>query len=293
MGHRIAGWLVYPLILGGSLLAVTWLAARMHPVWAMNLVNTAAGAVILVAELALPYRRDWGRSRGDVPTDIAYLLIGGAAVLAAAFPVMAACSAAALWLGTQAGGSLWPDHWPVAVQLPLALLVYELGSYALHRVCHYTRLWRLHSVHHSVERLYWLNSVRSHPLDFFLAVTVTSGPLLVLGAGEQLFAQVTVIGTVNMWLQHANLDARTGWLDWVMVTPNLHRWHHSRLQQEQQRNLGAVLIVWDVVFGTRLAPVDRAPPEQVGPGVDRYPQTFLAQLAAPFRRALWRPEASG
>ncbi len=285
--------MVYPLVLGGSVIAVTWLATRIHPVWAMNVVNCSAGLVILLAELALPYRSDWNRARGDVPTDLAYLVFSGALVLAASIPVMAACSAAALWLGAQAGGTLWPTHWPLIAQLPLALLIYELGSYGLHRVCHHTRLWRLHSVHHSVERLWWLNSVRSHPIDFFLAVTVTSGPLLVLGAGELLFAQVTVIGTVNMWLQHANIDARTGPLDWVMMTPRLHRWHHSRLEHEQQCNLGAVLIVWDIVFRSRLAPADREPPEQVGPGIDRYPQTFLAQLSVPFRRAPWRQEAAG
>ena len=168
--------------------------------------------------------------------------------------------------------------------------MYELGSYGLHHLSHHTRLWRLHSVHHSVRRLHGLNSIRSHPIDFLFAVATTSGPLLLLGIDERLFAQVTVLGTVNMWLQHANADLKTGWLDWLFVTPNLHRWHHSRRLHEQQRNLGAILIVWDIVFGTRLAPPDRAPPEDVGPGhAAPYPDTFLAQLAAPFRTALWQP----
>ena len=184
---------------------------------------------------------------------------------------------------------MWPSHWPALAQLALALLVYELGSYSFHRLCHHTRLWRLHSVHHSVLRLHGLNAIRSHPFDLLLAVATTSGPLLLLGVDERLFAQVTVIGTVNMWLQHANADLRTGWLDWVFVTPNIHRWHHSTQMREQQHNLGANLVFWDVVFGTRLAPPDRAPPEQVGTGHDRaYPDGFIGQLLAPFTPALWR-----
>src|SRR5690606_30869270 len=125
-----------------------WLVGRVHPVWAMNLVNVAAGASILVAEVALPYRARWAESRGDVGTDLCYAVFSGVVVLVAATPVMAGFAAAALWLAGALGARAWPGHWPVPLQLALALLVYELGSYAFHRVCHHTRLWRLHSVHH-------------------------------------------------------------------------------------------------------------------------------------------------
>ena len=292
----IARCAAYPLILGGSVLGVTALAARIPLPWAMSVVNVAAGLAIIGAELALPYRRRWRESRGDVKTDLAYLALTGVALLVAAAPLMSACAAAALWLGERAGGGIWPRHWPGAVQLALAMLVYELGSYVLHRASHHTWLWRLHSVHHSVRRLHGLNAIRSHPIDFFLSVVVTSGPLLLLGVDPLVFAQLTVLGTVNMWLQHTNADMKTGWLDWLFVTPHIHRWHHSQVVGEQQRNLGAILIVWDIVFRTRLAPPDREPPEDVGTGHElagavAYPDTFLAQLAAPFQRALWKAAA--
>jgi sterol desaturase/sphingolipid hydroxylase (fatty acid hydroxylase superfamily) len=285
-------FLPYPLILGGSLVAVTALVDRLGPVWATNLVNVGAGLCIIAAELLLTYRPRWRASRGEMGTDLCYLALSAVAMLVAAAPLMAAVTAAALWLQAQLGASLWPRHWPLWVQLPLALLIYELGSYAFHWLSHHSWLWRLHSIHHGVRRLYGLNAIRSHPIDFVLAVATTSGPLLLLGIDQRLFAQVTVIGTVNMWLQHANADLRTGWLDWVFVTPHIHRWHHSRRLDEQQCNLGAILIVWDIVFGTRLAPADRAPPEDVGPrlesaGTPPYPDGFLAQLAAPFRGSLW------
>jgi sterol desaturase/sphingolipid hydroxylase (fatty acid hydroxylase superfamily) len=281
--------LIYPGILGGSALGVALLSERVPVVVAMGVVNVLAGAAILAAEAALPYRGSWQGAHGDVATDLGYLAMTGAALVLAGTPLMAAFGAAAAWLARNGDGTLWPAHWPRLLQLALALLVYELGSYSFHRLCHHTRLWRLHSVHHSVLRLHGLNAIRSHPIDLLLAVATTSGPLLLLGVDERLFAQVTVIGTVNMWLQHANADLRTGWLDWVFVTPNIHRWHHSTQMREQQHNLGANLVFWDVVFRTRLAPPDRAPPEQVGTGHDRpYPESFLGQLLAPFTAALWR-----
>lgn len=287
MGRRAARLAIYPAILGGSVLSVVLLSGRLGPVWAMNTVNAAAAAVIVAAERVLPYRRRWGESRGDLGTDLAYAALSVVGLLLAT-PLIAAFAAAAMWLAGVAGVELWPTRWPLAAQLPLALLLYELGSYGFHHLSHHTRLWRLHAVHHSSRRLYWFNSLRSHPIDYVLAVATTSGPLLLLGAGAELFALVTVFGVVNMWLQHANIDARTGVLDWIFVTPRIHRWHHSQAMREQQCNLGAILIVWDVVFGSRLAPADREPPEDVGPGVAAYPDTFLAQLASPFRRRMWR-----
>jgi sterol desaturase/sphingolipid hydroxylase (fatty acid hydroxylase superfamily) len=285
----LARRLIYPGILGGSAFAVAVLSERVGTVVAMGIVNVAAGVAILAAEAALPYRRVWQGSRGDVRTDLGYLVMTGVALLLAGTPLTAGFTAASRWLESHGGGTLWPHTWPALLQLLLALLVYELGSYSFHRLCHHSRLWRLHSIHHSVQRLHGLNAIRSHPVDLLLAVATTSGPLLLLGLDERLFAQVTVIGTVNMWLQHANADLRTGWLDWIFVTPNIHRWHHSTAMHEQQRNLGANLVFWDVVFGTRLAPPDRAPPEEVGTGHDRpFPETFVGQLLAPFRPALWR-----
>ena len=190
----LARRLVYPGILGGSALGVALLSERVAVVVAMGVVNVLAGAAILAVEAALPYRRVWQGVHGDVKTDLGYLAMTGVALVLAGTPLMAAFGAAAAWLGQQGGGALWPSHWPRLLQLPLALLVYELGSYSFHRLCHHSRLWRLHSVHHSVRRLHGLNAIRSHPFDLLLAVATTSGPLLLLGVDERLFAQVTVIG---------------------------------------------------------------------------------------------------
>ena len=63
----------------------------------------------------------------------------------------------------------------------------------------------------------------------------------------------------------------------------LHRWHHSTLIEESNRNYGQNLIVWDVVFGTRFLPVGREPPADIGiPCMPGFPLTFWAHLASPF-----------
>lgn len=71
----------------------------------------------------------------------------------------------------------------------------------------------------------------------------------------------------------------------AMLTLELHRWHHSRSLDDANKNYGANLIVWDIVFGTRHLPSDREhQPADVGfDGVDAFPSNYLGQVASVFR----------
>src|SRR6185295_9906993 len=94
-----------------------------------------------------------------------------------------ALAAVASWLAQAAGTTLWPTRAPLLGQLAMALLVGELGQYWVHRLGHTARpLWRLHALHHSVGRLYWLNAGRFHPLDTLLQHCAEVVPLGLLGA---------------------------------------------------------------------------------------------------------------
>jgi sterol desaturase/sphingolipid hydroxylase (fatty acid hydroxylase superfamily) len=82
---------------------------------------------------------------------------------------------------------------------------------------------------------------------------------------------------------------RTGFLGWIVSTPELHRWHHSEIPSESNANYGATLIVWDVVFGTRRRPLERPHAKVLGVSEPKgFPTTFAAQLASPFAPRLWR-----
>lgn len=286
---QLARYTLYPLILGGSVVAAQWLSTVFSPAWALNIVTLSVALLLLLLEVLMPYRLRWRPTHRELSTDLSYLGLS-LLVLLAVGPVMSAFAFSALWLSAQFDVGLWPHTLPISVQVVLACVVYELASYIFHRLSHTTRLWRLHAVHHSAEQLYWLNSLRNHPLDYFLAIVVTGAPLIVLGCGKEVLALVSVLGIVNMFLQHTNADLRTGFLDWVFVTPTIHRWHHSNLCEQQQCNLGSILVLWDILFRSRLAPVGETSPELVGNGIGtRYPQTLLQQLASPFRDSLWRP----
>ena len=89
-----------------------------------------------------------------------------------------------------------------------------------------------------------------------------------------------VFYAVNGFYQHSNADLRLGWLNWLVSGPELHRWHHSVLPKESDRNFGNNLILWDVVFGTRFLPRGRSV-EDLGLRNKSYPTGFLGQTLAP------------
>jgi sterol desaturase/sphingolipid hydroxylase (fatty acid hydroxylase superfamily) len=190
------------------------------------------------------------------------------------------------WLGARFGLSLWPHGWPLVAQLLLAWVVVEFFAYWPHRWLHEVPwLWRLHATHHSAERLYWLNATRAHPLEHVFRSAFGLLPLALAGAGPELLVLSVLSDAVIGFFQHANVDIRLGPLDYVFSAAPVHRWHHSRVREEADRNFGDSFIFWDLVFGTYYHPKDR----EVGTigiaGLDAFPRRFLAQLASPFR---WR-----
>jgi sterol desaturase/sphingolipid hydroxylase (fatty acid hydroxylase superfamily) len=281
--RRCSEWAVYPVIVVASAVAAAvMLAAGWPALLAIVAANTGAAALVLVMEWALRYRGAWARSRGDLCTDVCHLVFSSGGAQIVAILLYSLVAAAGARLSRELGASLWPSGLPFGVQLVLALLVAELGYYWLHRLYHRTFLFRLHAVHHSAERIYWLNSNRNHPTDFLLAGLSMSAPLIFLGAGERLFVVVTVIAFSVMLLQHANIAMRLGWLNAVLVGGETHRWHHSRDPVEQDHNFGSVLLVWDVVFGTYFLPRDREPPIDVGlTDMPDFPRDYLGQLISP------------
>jgi sterol desaturase/sphingolipid hydroxylase (fatty acid hydroxylase superfamily) len=189
----------------------------------------------------------------------------------------------ALWAEGRLGIGLWPHGWPLAAQVALALVFIEFAQYWVHRAQHqWPLLWRFHAVHHSAPRLYWLNAGRVHPLEAVANYLVAVPILVALGCGADALTLYLVLITTSGSVQHANVDFRLGPLNWIFSQGENHRWHHAPQKRVADHNFGVVLIIWDVVFGTRKAP--GAWPEEVGvEPVGAYPKGYLAHLWAPFR----------
>ena len=176
---------------------------------------------------------------------------------------------------------IWPRDWPMWAQVIIGLYVAEFGLYWAHRLAHETPfLWRFHAVHHSVTKLWFVNTGRFHILDSFFKVTLSLGLLIAMGAPLEVTQWLSAITAYIGLMTHCNADMRAGYLNYIFATPELHRWHHSKDLAEGNRNYGENVILWDQLFGTFIHPQDRRPPVDIGMK-DFMPEKFWQQLLWP------------
>lgn len=155
---------------------------------------------------------------------------------------------------------------PIWLQIPMTLVVFTLFRYWMHRLQHRVPfLWELHSYHHRVTDIKASNTLVSHPIDFALRNVL---PFFVVGVigFHPLAVLIGVTATlVTGTLSHCGGDIKGGFLNYIFVTPEVHRWHHSANIPSGHRyavNYGVGFIVWDLVFGTFYLPRKADHPEQ-------------------------------
>ena len=182
-------------------------------------------------------------------------------------------------------GPAWIGAQPLALQFVELVVLGDLTQYAVHRAFHRVPLlWRFHAIHHSSRAIDWLAGSRLHLVDALLTRALVATPIALLGFAEPAFYAWLVSLTAHAVFVHANLSARFGWLERLLVTPRYHHWHHSAEEQALDTNFAVQLPIIDRLFGTQYFPRERWP-EQYGIEGDPVPEDFLAQLAYPLRGA--------
>jgi sterol desaturase/sphingolipid hydroxylase (fatty acid hydroxylase superfamily) len=288
MAHRPAAllaWLHYPVVmtLAFSLFAALR-GAGMALVPSTYLPVVIAAAIVTLLERRFPYRSEWRPAPDEVKTDLAFMTVVQLAVpplLGFLFTYALIEPARALNLPF---AGLWPHQRPVWVQAILMVLVVDFLRYWLHRAAHTNdTLWRLHSVHHSVAQLYWLNTARFHLIEKAMQMALDSLPFLLMGVDPTVLALYYIAYAVNGFFQHCNIDVRYGVLNYIVGSAETHRWHHSRVVREANANYGNTVIVWDLLFGTWFLPRGRQV-QDLGLSDPDYPKSFWALMRAPFGR---------
>jgi sterol desaturase/sphingolipid hydroxylase (fatty acid hydroxylase superfamily) len=184
---------------------------------------------------------------------------------------------------------------PVAATLAVALLARSLVSYAVHVAMHKVpALWRVHRVHHTDVFLDVSTTVRFHPLEFLIQLGPTALLILGMGLPPWTIMLYELIDTATNLFIHANARVPAGletWLHHLIVTPGLHRVHHSAAWPETDSNYGVLVPWWDRLFGTYRAARD---PRETHIGLeecqDRRVSSLGWLLALPFRRRIERAQ---
>jgi sterol desaturase/sphingolipid hydroxylase (fatty acid hydroxylase superfamily) len=219
-----------------------------------------AGVFLAMAliELALPKRklnapkgRRWLTNLGISVTASVLLR------LMASLAVPVAAVAAAFYAQANGIGLLNNVAWPEWLKVVIALAVLDLAIWAQHLASHKIPiLWRLHKVHHADRDIDVTTAVRFHPIEIALSMLWKIVVVMPLGASPLAVFLFEVILNGCAMFNHANIDLPP-WLDRVLrlfvVTPDMHRVHHSVLRREHDSNYGFNLSLWDRLFRTYTA----------------------------------------
>ena len=256
-----------------SILAIGFLGG--HEVLYFNLSYAWIVAWLFLLEFGAPYRASWRRSDGQLGPDLGHTILNKGLVQLLIVQLIA--------LGiVGANNNSQVANLPLPIQVIIGLVISEIALYGAHRLAHeWPLLWRCHAVHHSVKKLWLVNTGRFHFIDSLASVLASVQFLLLSGISMDAIVWVSAITAYIGILTHCNVDMECGWLNYIFNTPNLHRWHHSTDRDIGNSNYGENLMLWDMLFGTYLYKKD-CDITDIGIA-EKMPASFVAQLAVPFR----------
>jgi len=194
-----------------------------------------------------------------------------------------------VWLNASNFGLLNMFEAPLWVKLVVSVLVLDFTSqYLVHFLLHKVRwMWRLHIVHHTDKNVDVTTGTRHHPLDFLIRETFALIVVVLVGMPISFYFLYRMITIPFTYFNHANISLPL-WLDkglsYIIVSPNMHKFHHHYQLPWTDSNYGNVLAIWDHIFGT----YTYEDPTKIQYGLDSSDHTddddILFQLGIPFSK---------
>lgn len=213
------------------------------------------------------------------------LLMGSVNIVLLRFIAPAGLVGVALW---QTGGGLM--GWlalPLWLEFTLCLVLLDLTLYAQHRLFHKVNfLWRWHAPHHGDRDLNVASGVRFHPGEALISFAIKAATIAALGAPLTAIILFEVLLSGASLFNHANwsLGRADKILRHLIVTPDMHRLHHSREAREALKNFGFFLSLWDRLFASYKDTPD-APHETLPLGLTGIADDGVGKaLLQPFRK---------
>jgi len=208
-------------------------------------------AVMAAWELLAP-RRDQKLARGTRwPGNISIVVLD-AILVRLVFPTSAV--GLALVAEARQWGLFHAIDLPTWASVLLAVMALDLAIYLQHVLFHAIPvLWRLHRMHHADLEIDVTTGARFHPIEILLSMCSKLGTVAALGAPAAAVLAFEMLLNATSMFNHSNVRMPT-WLDrvlrWIVVTPDMHRVHHSIVVRETNSNFGFNLPWWDRLFGT-------------------------------------------
>jgi sterol desaturase/sphingolipid hydroxylase (fatty acid hydroxylase superfamily) len=214
-------------------------------------IFSAVFGLLATWELISPRRAQTIGRTQRWPSNLALAVID-AILVRALFPM----SAVAVAVLTEAKGWGLLNAWTVPkwLAIPLAIIVLDFVIYLQHVLFHaIPALWRLHRMHHADLEFDVTTGGRFHPIEILLSMIFKLTVVTALGAPPFSVLLFEMLLNATAMFNHSNIHIRVGVdrvLRWLVVTPDMHRVHHSIVVRETNSNFGFNLPWWDRLLGT-------------------------------------------
>ncbi len=277
---------LYPFLLA-AVLGVIYQSIQMH--WDYKTVYWLTTlfllATLIASESLFPYSKAWSMTPANFLRDVKYIAMNAPTIglTKAAFGYFL------IWFSETHQGLF--THAPVLAATVVFLLVFEFFQYWFHRLSHQAQgpvgrfLWRAHAAHHLPDRVYVMMHAVFHPINALISTAIIQLPLVLLGIPPAAAMAATLLIDLQSLVSHFNVDIRAGWLNYLFIGTETHRFHHSA-ESREAGNFGNTLAIWDLVFGTHYYRPGRKPEKLGVADPQAYPGSgeVLAVLAFPFTR---------
>jgi len=256
-----------------------------------------AGILLLMAlwELFAPRREQVVPRRGRWPSNLGIVVVDSL-LLRLVFP--AAAVGAALFCQERGWGLFHAVDAPAWLVFVASVALLDLAVYFQHVLFHAVpTLWRFHRMHHADTEFDATTGLRFHPVEILLSMGIKIGVIAALGPPAVAVLAFEVLLNATSIFNHGNVrlpSVLDRFLRWIVVTPDMHRVHHSIRREETDSNFGFNLPWWDRIFGTyRAQPQDGH--EGMTIGIERFreprDQRLDRMLVQPFRSGMRESKA--
>jgi sterol desaturase/sphingolipid hydroxylase (fatty acid hydroxylase superfamily) len=178
---------------------------------------------------------------------------------------------------------------PVWSQYLILFVLVDFSQWFAHFLLHRVNfLWQFHKIHHAQEELGFASTRHFHFFEFFILKPFLFIPVKLIGfsAAEYLIVHMW-FGYFLTFYSHCNVKLSWGILDYIIINPETHYWHHSKnIPGKYGVNFASILNVWDMLFGFFYLPEDKSIQPELGIANDNVPKNFWGQLWFPFRALL-------
>jgi len=218
----------------------------------IRLIAFASVFAVMAAWEMLAPRREQQLGRGTRWPSNMGIVVLDTVLVRLLFPTTAV--GLALLAEAQGWGLLHALGLPVWASVLLAIMALDFAIYLQHVLFHAVpALWRLHRMHHADLEFDVTTGARFHPIEILLSMGLKLGVVAALGAPAVAVLIFEVLLNATAMFNHSNVRM-PAWVDsvlrWVVVTPDMHRVHHSIIARETNSNFGFNLPWWDRLFGT-------------------------------------------